>query len=55
MAVTIKLKKFQEKRKMDSKSESEDTSLDLSSGFEVDLYLPIIDQILSSMKTQIEA
>ena len=40
---------------MDSEGESEDTSLDPSSRFEVDSYLPIIDQILSSMKTRIEA
>ena len=40
---------------MDSEGESEDTPLDSSSRFEVDSYLPIIDQILSSMKTRIEA
>ena len=41
--------------RLDSEGESEDTLLDPSSRFEVDLYLPIIDQILSSMKTRIEA
>ena len=41
--------------RLDSEGESEDTSLDPSSRFEVDSYLPIIDQILSSMKTRIEA
>ena len=40
---------------LDSEGESEDTSLDSSSRFEVDSYLPIIDQILSSMKTRLEA
>ena len=40
---------------MDSEGESEDTSLDRSSRFEVDSCLPIIDQIISSMKTRIEA
>ena len=40
---------------MDSEGESEDTSLYSSSRFEVDSYSPIIDQILSSMKTRIEA
>ncbi|CAK8695124.1 unnamed protein product [Clavelina lepadiformis] len=40
---------------LDSEGESEDTSLDPSSRFKVDSYLPIIDQILSSMKTRLEA
>ena len=40
---------------MDSEGKSEDTSLDLSNRFEVDSYFPIIDYILSSMKTRIEA
>ena len=40
---------------MDSDGESENTSLDPASRFEVDSYLPIIDQILSSMKTLLEA
>ena len=40
---------------MDSEGESEDTSLDPSSRFEVDSYFLIIDQILSSIKTRIEA
>ena len=40
---------------MDSEAESEDTSLDSSRRFELDSYLPIIDQNLSSMKTRIEA
>ena len=43
------------KARLDSEGESEDTSLDPSSRFEVDSYLPIIDQILSSMKTRIVA
>ena len=58
MAVIITLKKFQERKekkvRLDSEGESEDTSLDPSSRFEVDSCLPIIDQILSSMKTPIE-
>ena len=40
---------------MDSEGEFEDISLDSSSRFEVDSYLPIIDHILSSMKTRMEA
>ena len=40
---------------MDSEDDSEDALLDPSSRFEVNSYLPIIDQILLSMKTQIEA
>ena len=56
MAVIITLKKFQERKvRLDSEGESEDTSLDLSNRFEVDLELPIIDQILLSMKTRIKA
>ena len=56
MAVIITLKKFQERKvRLDSEGESEDTSLDPSSRLEVDSYLPIIDLILSSMKTRIEA
>ena len=43
------------KVRLDSEGEFEDTSLDPSNRFEVDSYLPIIDQILSSMKTRIEA
>ena len=48
-------RKKRRKVRLDSEGESEDTSLDSSSGFEVDTYLPIIDQILWSMKTPIEA
>ena len=48
-------RKKKRKVRLDSEGESEDTSLDPSSRFEVDSYLPIIDQILSSMKTRIEA
>ena len=57
MAIIITLKKFQEKKKvrLDSEGKSKDTSLDPSSRFKVDSYLPIIDQILSSMKTRIKA
>ena len=58
MAVIITLKKFQEKKRkvrLDSEGESEDTSLDPLSRFKLDSYLPIIDQIVSSMKTRIEA
>ena len=40
---------------LDSEGESEETSLDPSSRFEVDSYLTIIDQILSSMKTRLKA
>ena len=40
---------------LDSEGKFENTSLDPSSRFEVDSYLPIIDQILSSMKTRLEA
>ena len=39
---------------MDSEGKSEDTPLDPSNKFEVDSYLPIIDQIFSSIKTRIE-
>ena len=49
------LRKKRRKVRLDSEGESENTSLDSSSRFEVDSYLPIIDQILSSMKIQIEA
>ena len=49
------LRKRRRKVSLDSEGESEDTLLDPSSRFEVDSYLPIIDQILSSMKTRIEA
>ena len=45
---------LRKKVRLDSVDESEDTSLDPSSRFEVDSYLPIINQILSSMKTRIE-
>ena len=48
-------RKKRRKVRLDSEGESEVTSLDLSSRFKLDSYLPIIDQILSSMKTQIEA
>ena len=48
-------RKKRRKVRLDGKGESEDTSLDPSSRFEVDSCLPIIDQILSSMKTRIEA
>ena len=48
-------RKKRRKVRFDSEGESEDTSLDSSSRFEVDSYLPIIDQVLSSMKTRIEA
>ena len=55
MTVIITLKKFQERKvRLDSVDESKDTSPDPSSRFEVDSYLPIINQILSSMKTRIE-
>ena len=54
MAVIITLIKFQE-RKEEKYGKSEDISLDLSSRFEVDSYLPIINQILLSMKTRLEA
>ena len=55
MTVIITSKKFQEKKvRLDSVDESENTSPDPSSRFEVDSYLPIINQILSSMKTRIE-
>ena len=49
------LRKKRRKVRLDSEGESEGTSLDSWSRFEVDLYLPIIDQIFSSMKTRIEA
>ena len=48
-------RKKRKKVRLDSEGEFEDTSLDPSSRFEVDSYLPIIDQILSSMKIRIEA
>ena len=48
-------RKKRRKVRLDSEDESEDTSLDSWSRFEVNSYLPIIDQILSSMKTRIEA
>ena len=48
-------RKKRRKVRLDSEGESEDTSLDPSSRFEVDSYLPMTDQILSSMKTQIQA
>ena len=48
-------RKKRRKVRLDSEDESEDTSLDPSSRFEVDSYFPIIDQILSSMKIRIEA
>ena len=48
-------RKKRRKVRLDSEGKSEDTSLDPSSRFAVDSYLPIIDQILSSMKTRIEA
>ena len=49
------LRKKRRKVRLDSEGESKDTSLDPSSRFELDSYLPIMDQILSSMKTRIEA
>ena len=49
------LRKKRRKVRLDSEGESEDTSLESSSRFKVDSYLPIIGQILSSMKTRIEA
>ena len=49
------LRKKRRKVRLGNEGESEDTSLEPSSRFEVDSYLPIIGQILSSMKTQIEA
>ena len=59
MAIIITLKKFQEKKRrkvrLDGEGESEDTLLDPSSRFEVDSYLPIINQILWFMKIRIEA
>ena len=60
MAVIITLKKFQERKKerkvrLESEGKSEDSSLDPSCRFQVDSYLPIIDQTLSSMKILIEA
>ena len=48
-------RKKRRKVRLESEGESEDTSLDPSSKFEVDSYLPIIDQILSSTKLRIEA
>ena len=48
-------RKKRRKVRLNSEGESEDTPLDPSSRFEVDLYLRIIDHILSSMKTGIEA
>ena len=48
-------RKKRRKVRLDNEGESEDTSLDPSSRFKLDSYLPIIDQILSSMKTRIEA
>ena len=48
-------RKKRRKVRLDSEGKSEDTSLDPSNKFEVDSYLPIIDQILSSIKTRIEA
>ena len=48
-------RKKRRKVRLHSEEESEDTSLDRSSRFEVDSYLPIVDQILSSMKTRVEA
>ena len=48
-------RKKKRKVRLDSEGESEDTSLDPSSRFEVDSYLPIINQILSSMKTRLKA
>ena len=48
-------RKKRRKVRLDSEGESEDTSLDPSSRFKLDSYLPIIDQILSSIKTRIEA
>ena len=48
-------RKKRRKLRLDSEGEPEDTLLDPSSRFEVDSYLPIIDQILSSMKTRIES
>ena len=47
-------RKKRRKVRLDSEGKSEDTSLDPLSRFEVDSYLPIFDQILSSMKTRIE-
>ena len=48
-------RKKRKKVRLESEDESEDTLLDSSSRFEVPSYLPIIDQILSSMKTRMEA
>ena len=48
-------RKKRRKVRLDSEGESEDTLLDSSSRFEVDSYLPIMDQILSSMKSRIAA
>ena len=48
-------RKKRRKVRLDSKRESEDTLLDPSSRFDVDSYLPIIEQIFSSMKIRIEA
>ena len=48
-------RKKRRKVRLDSERESEDTSLASSSRFEVDSYLPIIDQILLSMKIRIKA
>ena len=48
-------RKKRRKVRLDSEGESEDTSLDSSSRFELDSYLLIIDLIVSSMKTRIEA
>ena len=48
-------RKKRRKVRFDSEGESEETSLDPSSRFKLDSSLPIIDQILWSMKTRIEA
>ena len=48
-------RKKRRKVRLDSEGESENILLDPLSRFEVDSYLPIIDQILLPMKTRIEA
>ena len=48
-------RKKRRKVRLNSEGESEDTSLDSSSRFKVNSYLPIIEQIVLSMKTRIEA
>ena len=52
---TEEISRNKRKERLDSEGKYENTTLDPSSRFEVDSYLQIIEQILSSMKTLIEA